>query len=124
VTDPISAALSIGGKLIDRLWPNPEERDKAKLRLMEMAQAGELTELSERAGVIKAEAQSEHTLAAVWRPVTMLTFTGLICAHWLGFTPENLPQDQVLALLEIVQVGLGGYVVGRSVEKAAKAWKG
>ena len=27
--DPISAALDIGGKLIDRLWPDPAQRDAA-----------------------------------------------------------------------------------------------
>ena len=53
----------------------------------------------------------------------MLTFVGLIVAHWLGFTAENLSEGQVLALLGIVKVGLGGYVVGRSVEKGIKTWK-
>ena len=34
--DPITAALDIGGKLIDRLWPDPAERDRAKLELLRM----------------------------------------------------------------------------------------
>ena len=53
----------------------------------------------------------------------MLTFVGLIVAHWLGFTPDNLPSEQVMALLDIVKIGLGGYVVGRSAEKVATVWK-
>ena len=27
--DPITAALDVGGKLIDRLWPDPTQRDHA-----------------------------------------------------------------------------------------------
>ena len=28
--DPVTAALDVGGKLIDRLWPDPTQRDAAK----------------------------------------------------------------------------------------------
>ena len=42
---PIDAVLNIGSKVIDRLWPDPAERDKAKLMLLEMQQKGELAEL-------------------------------------------------------------------------------
>ena len=44
--DPVSAALDIGGKLIDRLWPDPTEAAKAKLALVQMQQTGELARLS------------------------------------------------------------------------------
>ncbi len=46
--DPITAALNVGSQLIDRLWPNPADADKAKLELMAMAQRGELAELAGR----------------------------------------------------------------------------
>ena len=32
--DPITAALDIGGKLIDRFFPDPTQRDAAKLELL------------------------------------------------------------------------------------------
>jgi len=115
--DPISAVLGIGGKLIDRLWPDPEQRAQAQIALMELAQKGELSELVERASVIKAEAQSEHWLAATWRPVLMLTFGALIVARWLGYSAPNLSPDEVLKLWDIVELGIGGYVIGRSAEK-------
>jgi len=53
----------------------------------------------------------------------MLWFAGLVGAHWLGFTPENLSEESIARLLDIVQVGLGGYVIGRSAEKVVKEWK-
>ena len=119
--DPISAALDIGGKIIDRVWPDPAQRDQAKLALMEMAQKGELAELSARAGIVQTEAASSHWLASNWRPLTMLIFTGLIVARWFGWAAPNLSQDEYLKLWDIVQLGLGGYVIGRSAEKIIPA---
>lgn len=126
--DPVSAALDVGGKLIDRLWPDPEKRDQARLALMELAQKGELTELTARADIVKTEAASEHWLAASWRPVLMLTFGALIVARWLGWSAPGISEQEVLKLWDIVELGLGGYVIGRSAEKivpaAAAALKG
>lgn len=117
--DPISAALSIGDSIIKRLFPDPSEAQKAQLALLEMAQRGELAELSARAEIVKAEAASEHWLAATWRPILMLTFGGLIVARWFGWAAPNLTEAEYLKLWDIVEFGVGGYVVGRSVEKIA-----
>jgi hypothetical protein len=117
--DPISAALDVGGKLIDRLWPDPTQRDQAKLAMLELAQKGELVELSTRGEIVKTEAASEHWLAANWRPILMLTFGALIVARWFGWAAPNLSEAEYLKLWSIVELGLGGYVIGRSVEKIA-----
>lgn len=117
--DPITAALDVGGKLIDRLWPDPAQRDQARLAMLEMAQKGELAEFTARAEIVKTEAASSHWLAANWRPLTMLTFAGLIVARWFGWAAPNLSEAEYLKLWSIVEFGLGGYVVGRSVEKIA-----
>lgn len=115
--DPISTALEIGGKLIDRMWPNPEDKAKAQIALLELAQKGELEEMSAKAEIVKTEAASSHWLAANWRPLVMLTFAGLIVARWFGWAAPNLSEGEYLKLWSIVEFGLGGYVVGRSVEK-------
>lgn len=115
--DPLSAALDVGGKLIDRLWPDPTQRDQAKLALLELAQKGELTELTARAGIVQAEAASTNWLAASWRPILMLVFGALIVARWLGWSAPGISEAEVLKLWDIVQLGLGGYVIGRSAEK-------
>lgn len=122
--DPISAALDVGGKLIDRLWPDPEKKDQAKLALLELAQKGELTEFTARAEIVKAEAASSHWLSANWRPILMLTFGGLIVARWFGWAAPNLSEAEYIKLWSIVEFGLGGYVVGRSVEKIAPSIAG
>lgn len=117
--DPITAALNIGDKLIDRLWQDPSKRDEARLELMKLVQQGELNELLPRAEIIKTEAASSHWLAANWRPLVMLTFTALIVARWFGWAAPNLAEAEYLKLWSIVELGLGGYVIGRSVEKVA-----
>ena len=117
--DPITAALDVGGKLIDRLWPDPAQRDQAKLAMLELAQKGELAEFTGRAEIVKTEAASSHWLAANWRPILMLTFGGLIVARWFGWAAPDLSEAEYIKLWSIVEFGLGGYVVGRSVEKIA-----
>ena len=62
--DPVTAALGIGSQLIDRLWPSEEQKSEARLELLKLAQSGELTVLTSRAGIIQAEAASSHWLAA------------------------------------------------------------
>jgi hypothetical protein len=119
--DPVTAALDVGGKLIDRLWPDPAQRDQAKLAMLELAQKGELAELTGRAEIVKTEAASTHWLAANWRPLTMLTFCGLIVARWFGWAAPALSEAEYLKLWSIVEFGLGGYVVGRSAEKIIPA---
>jgi hypothetical protein len=122
--DPVSAAFDVGGKIIDRLWPDPAQRDAAKLKLMEMQQNGQLAVLAAEtdlakasADIVKAEASSSNFLTASWRPITMLVFVVLITARWFGWAAPNLQEAEYLKLWDIVQLGLGGYVIGRSVEK-------
>ena len=115
--DPLTAGLDLGGKLIDRLFPNQADKDAARLKLLELQQSGELAELNAQAGIGMAEAKSEGFLASSWRPILMLTFGALIVARWLGFAAPDLAEAEYMKLWDIVQLGLGGYVIGRSAEK-------
>jgi hypothetical protein len=78
-------------------------------------------ELAEVASsVVVAEAQGEGWLQRSWRPLVMLWFSILIGFYWFGFVPTNMPVSAVNDLFDLVQLGLGGYVIGRSGEKIAK----
>ena len=122
---PTDAIFNIGGKLIDRLWPDPEQRDAAKLKLVELNQAGELAELDAAMNIIVAEAQSTHWIVAAWRPVTMMIFAAIVANNyllypyislfWQAAPLLELPPD----LWDLIKIGLGGYVVGRSAEKVS-----
>jgi len=108
--DPLTAALDAGKTILDKIWPDAGEMERSKVQMALAIFAGQ-------AEIVKAEAQSQHWLAACWRPILMLTFGGLIVARWLGWSAPNISEAEILKLWEIVQFGLGGYVVGRSVEK-------
>jgi hypothetical protein len=68
---------------------------------------------------VEAEAKSEHWLTANWRPMVMLTFTGLVVARWFGLSAAITPEIET-QLWTVIQLGIGGYVAGRSVEKIAE----
>ena len=88
--DPITAALDIGGKLIDRLWPNPEQRDAAKLELLKMQQTGELAQLAAETDIAKAqiavnqvEAQSQSVFVAGGRPFVIWVCGAAFAYHYV-----------------------------------------
>ena len=110
--DPITAALEVGGKLIDKFWPDASEGQRQHLERF-------LAVFTAQAGVVQTEAASPHWLGANWRPLLMLTFGALIVARWFGWAAPNLSEAEYLKLWDIVELGLGGYVIGRSVEKVA-----
>ena len=115
----LPALLPVLGDLFRRWFPDPAEAAKAQQDMV-MALLSQQGALNAAAGdIIKAEAKSEHWLAACWRPVLMLTFGALIVARWLGWSAPGISEAEVLKLWDIVQLGLGGYVIGRSIEKVA-----
>jgi hypothetical protein len=63
--------------------------------------------------IVAAEASSSNWLASSWRPITMLAFLGLVVLNSFNLLSNPL-NDQAWLLL---QIGLGGYVAGRSGEK-------
>jgi hypothetical protein len=110
--------------LIDDLHTSDEEKANLRMGIMavQVEMGSKLLEyetkrLEAQQKVIEAEAKSGHLITSMWRPVTMLTFLGLIVSYWLGYTPENVSPEQVGDLMDLIKLGLGGYVIGRSAEK-------
>lgn len=81
--DPISAALDIGGKLIDRLWPDPAKAAEAKLELIKLQQSGELTQLMGQLEINKTEASSSSVFVAGWRPAIGWTCAGALFSQYI-----------------------------------------
>ena len=110
----------IAGTVAERIFPNPEHELK-RLELQQALQAAVLERTSEiekaAADVVKTEAQGQSWLQRTWRPITMLVFVALIVARWLGWSAPNLSEAEALKLWDIVEIGLGGYIIGRSAEK-------
>lgn len=112
ISDPITAVVEAGTALMNKFWPDAGEEERQKMTMF-------LTVFTAQAQIIQTEAASNHWLAANWRPLTMITFVGLIVARWFGWAAPNLSQEEYLMLWGIVKLGLGGYTVGRTVEKVA-----
>lgn len=117
----IPALAPILSKVVGNLFPDPTERAKAEAEAMRQLLASQSQIEAAAADIVKAEASSDNWLAAAWRPITMLTFVALIVARWLGYSAPGISEAEVLKLWDIVQLGLGGYVIGRSAEKVAPA---
>ena len=124
----VLAILSAVTPLLSKLIPDPAQRAEAESNLLKLHQAGELKELESATNIIVAEAKSDHWIVASWRPITMLTFTFIVANNyilypylslfWEDAPVLSLPKD----LWDLLKIGLGGYVVGRSVEKSVKSY--
>ncbi len=110
--------------LIDNLHTSTEEKLVAKANMLdlkakflEVGLSYEMKRLEAKTAIILAEANSASWITRNWRPVTMLTFLALVVLDQTGMLAFRLA-DEAWTLL---QIGLGGYVVGRSVEKITPA---
>ena len=99
--DPISAALDIGGKIIDRLWPDPSTKAQAQLDLLKLQQTGEIAQLTAETDLMKGqlainveEAKNENLFVSGWRP-----FIGWVCGAAFAYTFIFQPFFVYLALL-------------------------
>lgn len=105
--------------LAAKFIPDKDKLNEFRNGLIAQALDYQKTVLQSQTQIITAEAQGASWLQRSWRPITMLVFVGLITATILGFTPPGLSDDLKMQLFEIIKIGLGGYVVGRSAEKVA-----
>jgi len=109
-------------QLVDDLHTSEEERLQSKERTLNMyidaMESGldyEMKQMEAKAEIVLAEAKSEHWLTSTWRPITMLTFVALVVLDQTGVLAFRLAGEA----WTLLQIGLGGYVVGRSAEKVA-----
>ena len=109
-------------ELADAMHTSTEEKlaQKAKTldtyaRALERGIEYEQENLKQRAKIVEAEARSEHWLTSTWRPIVMLTFCALVVADQTGLLAFRLASEA----WTLLQLGIGGYVTGRSLEKIA-----
>ena len=76
---PLGAILDIGGKILDKVFPDPAQAEQAKLKLLEMQQNGELAQIAadtaEQQELTKrqqADMASDSTLSKNIRPATLV----------------------------------------------------
>ena len=125
--DPVSMLLEIGGKVIDKIWPDPTQAANAKFELFKLQQSGELAMMAGQMQINLEEAKSTSVFVSGWRP-----FIGWVCGiacawNWIGLSVAKtiaalLDNPIVLAPASITEMmpvlmgmlGLGAY---RTFEK-------
>ena len=130
----IDDIVGAGLRIIDKIIPDPAQRDAAKLQLLQAQQNGELEELKASLSAINSEAQSTDKWTSRARPSFMYVMYIMILAaipmgifwafepayadriatglqRWLAAIPDDL--------WYLFGVGYLGYAGGRTLEK----WK-
>jgi|TARA_B110000977_G_scaffold115338_1_gene149057 hypothetical protein len=105
------------GKVIDNLFTSDEERLAARNKIMQVLKEKELELQKMQTDVIIAEAKG-NWIQRSWRPLLMLSFGFIViynkfAAPLFGW-PIPILEEEFWTLL---QIGIGGYVVGRTGEK-------
>ena len=113
----IDDIIGAGLQIINKVIPDPAAKAAAQQAWLAMEHEERMTTLKGQVSIITAEASSESWLASNWRPVMMLTFGALIVARWFGWAAPNLSEAEYIKLWSILELGIGGYVIGGSVEK-------
>lgn len=131
VSGPLKDIIGSVSGIIDQFHLSGEEKLDAQRKLVELERNFQLAMADKdgewaktQAGVITAEANSQSWLTRNWRPLTMLFFVVIIgTVVWTGgfVNGHQLDHDFVMEILDIVKLGLSGYVAGRSLEKIAPA---
>ena len=140
IGDLIGKVVDAGAGLFKSYFPpdlTPEQKAKleAGIQAYQLEMNKELNEYSktiieEQSKIIQSEANGEGWLQKNWRPVTMLTFVFIIANNYILYPYITLFGGKAITLdippdmWGLLKLGLGGYVVGRSIEKSIKVYKG
>jgi hypothetical protein len=126
---PLAALLDVGGKLIDKLIPDPEAKAKAQMDLAKMAQDGELARMANETDLYKAEQNnltdrlkadmgSDSWLSKNIRPMTLIF---ILLAYSTFAMMSAFDYDTNQAYVELLgQWGMlimSFYFGGRTLEK-------
>lgn len=110
--------------MIDNVHTSTEEKLEKKAALLQLqtqfltdALEYEQAQLKERSAIIQAEVKADSWLTRSWRPITMLVFLGLVVCDSFGILYSPLAPEA----WTLLQLGIGGYIVGRSAQSVTKS---
>lgn len=122
---PLASLLDIGGKLIDKLIPDPEAKAKAQAELLKMQQDGRLAELQsdnvEAQEISKrwqADMDSDSKLSKNIRPMTLVYILTAYLIFAVGSAfGLNVNERYVELLGQWGMLVMSAYFGGRTLEK-------
>ena len=128
----ISGLLQVGGKIIDKLIPDPEAKARAQLELATLAQSGELAKMANETDLYKteqvnvterwtADMASDSWLSKNIRPMSLIAiFTGYFIFAMMSAFGYNANESYVQLLGNWGMLVFGAYFGSRSLEKIAE----
>jgi hypothetical protein len=126
----------IGGffDLVGEAVEDKDERNRIKAELTKILENADLnkftTLVQAQTAVLVAEVQGKSWLQRNWRPILMLVIVAIVGNNYIlypylsMFTDKAIVLDLPEKLYNLMTVGVGGYIVGRSTEKSIEIWKG
>lgn len=127
----IDALLNVGGKLIDKLIPDPEAKARAQLELATLAQNGELAQMANDTKLFeveqgntterwKADMGSDSWLSKNIRPMALIAiFVAYFVFTMMSAFGFKVQEAYVQLLGQWGQIIFLAYFGGRTVEKLA-----
>lgn len=131
----LDALMQVGGKLIDKLIPDPEAKAKAQLELQKMAQDGELAKMANETKLfeveqnnlterLKADMGSDSWMSKNIRPLTLV----FLLVAYSGFAIASIFEYETRgAYVELLgqwgMLVMSFYFGGRTAEKIAERVK-
>jgi hypothetical protein len=126
----LGALTPLVSSALNRLLPeDPEKRQEIEFAIQKEIMANTTSLELAAADIIKAEAESESWLTSNWRPLLMLVAITIIAnnyilAPYLGaMFGWNVILEIPPQLWQLLTLGVGGYIGGRSAEKVMGIWK-
>ena len=112
------------GEVIDRLTLPAREKRQLEVDLLGLLAEHEKEVARSRSAAVVEEARG-NWLQRSWRPIVMLAFALVILS---GMFMESTLLSDSSRLWDLLEIGLGGYVIGRSGEKVtdcllSRKWK-
>jgi hypothetical protein len=121
----VSSIFEPAVKLIDEIHTSDEEKLKlqSEIKAVENELLAKVIDyesqlLANKTEIITAEATGQSWMQRNWRPITMLTFLALVVCDSFGWLANPLASEA----WTLLQIGLGGYVAGRSAEKMTQQY--
>jgi hypothetical protein len=108
----------LGG--LDKLFTSKEEKIKAETVIKQILIEKQLELQRMQTEIIVTEAKG-NWLQRSWRPVIMLAFGFIVIyVKFIGPVFDLIIPELELEFWELLKIGIGGYVVGRSAEKISQ----
>ena len=122
---PLEALLGIGSKLIDKFFPDPEQKAAAQLELLKMQQNGELAQLNadvsegqELTKRLQADMASDSWLSKNIRPMTLIAIlSGYFVFAMMSAFGIDTNERYVELLGQWGMLLMSFYFGGRTLEK-------